>query len=674
MAMKKSLARRSTLLALASLGLMAGAAAQPVSRPTEWKDWGGDSARTHYSALNQITAANVSSLRPVWVWDGGNLGRSWEITPLLIDGLLYISETQSGDIIALEPETGREVWRRKAPVTVGKRIDRRGLAYWGGDGTMKPRIVALWGHVMFGLDLKTGALSADWPATGLDIGLPNPAAGGKISGGVFAASPPIIYKNLIITTAASGFLPPPAQPSDPHANDLRTGKLVWTARLIPGAGEAGGDSWGPDTQSVVGSGAWGILGLDAATGTVYVPTDSGSPDYVGIWRPGENAGTGATVALDAETGKVKWSFQNLHHDIFDLDTNAAPVPVEITKGARKMKVVVQTTKQGMIWILDAATGKPVFPYEERPVEQSRVPGEKSSPTQPFTILPPPLLPATVSRDHLSQLSDRANAECKALWDANKLQDVTPFSPPRPDGAWGIMSIGAIGGVDWGGASIDLDHGYAIANVANMPTMITVTKTEQGVKNNGGLRSASGNVRFADNEGRSCNGGRQGELVAVNLATGEIAWRVPLGSLEDEYGAGARNMGATSIGPTLVTHGGIVFADASDDRFHAYDTRTGKLLWQIRMSASANAGPMTYMGKDGRQYVVVAAGGPGNSRRPSPRENFLYHQTLVAFALPRPGDKELDIVTPYPRRALQPGESMAMDGSGGASLVPAPSKP
>jgi quinoprotein glucose dehydrogenase len=664
------MARNALIASLACFCLTTAAMAQPS---TEWKDWGGDAARTHYSALDQINAVNVSGLKPAWVWDGGQFGRSWEITPLLIDGLLYISENQTGDIIALEPETGRQVWRSKAPVPVG-RLDRRGLAYWAGDGTMKPRIVALWGHTMFGFDLKTGALSADWPAIGLDIGLSNPAAGGRIGGGVFAASPPIIYKNLIITTAATGFLPPPAQPSDPHANDLRTGKLVWTARLIPGANEPGGNAWGPETQNVVGSGAWGILALDAASGTVYVPTDSGSPDYVGIWRPGDNAGTGSTIALDAQTGKVKWRFQNLHHDIFDLDTNAAPAPVEIARNGKRIKVVVQATKQGMIWVLDASTGQPVFPFEERPVAQSQIAGEKSATTQPFTILPPPLLPATVSRDHLSHLSDQANAECKALWDARNLHDVGPFSVPVKDSAWGIMSIGAIGGVDWGGVSIDPERGLAIANIANMPTMITVTRTENGVKGNGGLRSDSGNVRFADNGGRSCNGGRQGELVAVNLASGGIEWRVPLGSLEEEYGAGARDMGATSIGPTLVTRGGIVFAAASDGRFHAYDSRRGKLLWETKMAASANAGPMTYMGKDGRQYVVVAVGGPGNARRPSPRESFLYHQTLVAFALPRPGDKPVDIVTSYPPHALQPGESLAMDGSGGATLVTAPPKP
>src|SRR3954463_5171253 len=152
MAMKNHMARKSLILALASFSLAGAVAAQSVSPATEWKDWGGNAARMHYSTASQITAANVSGLKPAWVWEGGKFGRSWEITPLLIDGLLYISENQTGDIIALEPETGREIWRTKAPVAVGK-IDRRGLAYWGGDGTMKPRIVAIWGHVMFGFEL-----------------------------------------------------------------------------------------------------------------------------------------------------------------------------------------------------------------------------------------------------------------------------------------------------------------------------------------------------------------------------------------------------------------------------------------------------------------------------------------------------------------------------------------
>ena len=627
-----------------------------TGKATDWKDWGGDAARTHFSPLTQITAANVSQLKPAWVWDPGTFGRSWEITPLLIDGLLIVSESGTSDVVALEPESGKEIWRHKAPGEAG-RLDRRGFAYWAGAGKMKPRIVALWGRNMYGLDPKTGEFSTDWPTTGYGIGLPNPAAPEAGGGGVSPASPPIIYKNLIIVSGATGFLPEPAQPADPHAIDLRTGKLVWTTRLIPGPGQPGADSWGRDTQKVVGSGTWGIMALDEKTGTVYMPTDSPSPDLVGIWRPGDNAGADSTFALDAMTGKIIWGFQNHHHDLFDQDTMAPPVPVEITKDGKKVKVIVQTTKQGMMWIIDDKTGKPLYPYEERPVPRSEVPGEKSAPTQPFTLVPPPLAQLTVTRDNLSNLSTHSNADCKAVWDEYGVKGGGPFLPPAKDGAWTVMNTGAIGGIDWGGASIDLDRGYAITNVVNMPTMVQVTDGGDAVKGNNGYRFSSGYKRFSDRDGRTCAGGRHGELVAVNLATGKIVWAVPLGALDVEYGEKAREIGATNIGPSLVTRGGVVFIGAAtDERFHAYDTATGKLLWQTKMSSSSNAGPMTYIGKDGRQYVVIAAGGPGNARRRSATDNFVFHQTLVAFALPKPGEKEIDIVTPYPKRGPRPGDN------------------
>ena len=643
----------ATACASALAASMNSAAAQS-GKTTDWKDWGGDAARTHFSALNQITAANVSRLKPAWVWDPGTFGRSWQITPLLIDGLLIVSESGTSDVVALQPESGREVWRHKAPP--GRSIDRRGFGYWAGDGKMPARIVVLWGLNMYGLIPKTGAFVTDWPTTGYDIGLPNPADASGGGGGVWAASPPIIYKNLIIVSGASGFLPEPAQPADPHAVDLRTGKRVWTARLIPGPGQPGADSWGPGTQKVVGSGTWGIMALDEKTGTVYTPTDSGSPDLVGIWRPGDNIGANSTFAIDALTGKIKWGFQNHHHDIFDQDTMAPPTPVEITKDGRKIKVVVQTTKQGMMWIIDDKTGKPLYPFEERPVPQSEVPGEHSSPTQPFTLFPPPLAQLTIARDNLSTLSSHSNADCKAVWDRNGLKDGGPFLPPAKDGAWTVMNTGAIGGIDWGGASIDLDRGYAVTNVVNMPTMIRVTNGANAVKGNDGYRSSAGYTRFSDSEGRTCAGGRHGELVAVNLATGTIVWNVPLGALDVEYGEHAKDIGATNIGPSLVTRGGVVFIGAAtDDRFHAYDTATGRLLWQTKMSASSNAGPMTYIGNDGRQYVVIAAGGPGNARRRSTTDNFAFHQTLVAFALPKPGSTEIDITTPYPKRDPKPGD-------------------
>jgi quinoprotein glucose dehydrogenase len=664
--MRKATIGAVSLLAMLGVGAMADAQVPVASgAANEWKDWGGDAARTHFSSLNQINAANVATLKPAWVWTANTYGRSWETRPLMVDGMLIISEPGTSDVIALVPETGKQVWRFRAR---GPAVDRRGFAYWPGDGAMRPRIVAIWGRVMHGIDPVTGQASSDWPATGFDLGLPNPANNNAIAGGVQPSTPPVIYKNLIITTGATGFLPTPAQPSDPHAHDLRTGKLVWTARMVPGANEQGGNSWGPETQQVVGSGAWGTLTVDEESGTVYVPTDAGSPDYVGIWRPGDNAGAGSTVALDAETGRVKWRFQNLHHDIFDLDTNAPPVPVTVMRNGKPAKMVVQPTKQGMMWILDANTGKPIFPYEERPVPQSKIPGEKTSPTQPFTILPPPLVDTNIRRDNLTQLSERNNAECKALYDTNKLEDVEAFSPPRPGGAWSMMSIGAIGGVDWGGAAIDRSRGLAIVNVVSQPTMITVTESNLAVRGNGNLRSTTGNVRFMDHDGRSCAGGKHGELVAVSLATGRIAWRVPLGSLEEQFGPQVRAMGTSSIGPPLVTRGGVVFAHSTDDRLHAYDIRNGRLLWQAKMSASSNSGAMTYMGKDGRQYVVIAAGGPGNARRPAPRNNVLYHQTLVAFALPRAGDGLIDLVTPYPTRSPGPGEELVAQGPGGNFII------
>jgi quinoprotein glucose dehydrogenase len=649
--------------ALAASGLIVGAAApDAVVKPTEWKHWGGDPGVSRFSPIDQITAANVARLQPAWVYDTATFGRSWEVTPLLVDGLLYIADPRTTDVVALEPETGKELWRHKPPsgLTGG---DIRGLSYWEGDGSMKPRIIMIWGHNMFGLDPKSGQLSGDWPATGHNIMLPPVGMSCETEsacGGVPQKSPPVIYKNLIILADASGFLPYPVRPADPRAYDLRTGKLTWISRLVPNPGEEGGDSWGPDPRSVAGNGSWGILSLDEKTGTVYVPTDSGSPDLVGIWRPGDNKWANSTVALDAATGKMKWAFQNHRHDIYDYDTMAAPVPVDITRNGQKVPVIVQTTKQGMMWIVDALTGKPIHPFEERPIAQSKIPGEKTAATQLFTLAPPPLGQMSIDREHLSQLSAKSNAECKAVWDEKKLQNSGPYTPPAADGAWTVMQPGAIGGIDWGGASIDPALGYAITNVVNMPTMIQVTKGDGkgGVRGNDGYTFSSGYVRFSDSNGRPCSGGRMGELVAVNIATGAVVWTVPLGTLEDEYGENGKQSGATNIGPSLVTQGGVVFIGAAtDERFHAYDTRTGKLLWQTKMSTSSNAGPMTYIGKDGRQYVVIAAGGPGNARRRSTNENFAFHQTLVAFALPRAGDRPVDIVTAYPKRPALPGENL-----------------
>jgi quinoprotein glucose dehydrogenase len=667
--MGRNIEVRSVKMRNICLGLMATAGAAALAtpgmaataRPTEWKAWGGDSARNHYSPLTQITPANVANLKPAWVYDPGATGRGWENEPLLIDGTLYISDAGSGDVVALEPETGKEIWRFKAT----QRQPRvRGLTYWPGDGKMRPRFVLLRQGRMFGLDIKTGQLVADWPATGINVTLPSTAAaapgaaaGGRGEGGGGAgtnSSPGLIYKNYIILANSGGFRRVPGVPGDPRAYDLRTGELVWRTRLIPAAGEPGGDSWGPETQNVTGGGSWGILSLDEKTGTVYMPTDSAGPDYVGIWRPGDNKWADSTVALDAETGKIKWAFQTHHHDIFDWDSMAAPAVTEINRNGEKIPAVVQTTKLGMMWIFDARNGKPIHGYEERPVAQSNVPGERSSPTQPFTIGPPPLGRMSITRDTLSTLSPEANATCKAQWDAEKMQNAGPFTPPFLEGAT-IYLPGSSGAINWGGATINPDLGYAFTNVTNIPVMTRFGTGGSLAEGNNGYRTVGNFTRFADKYGRPCIDGRHGELVAVELATGKIAWKVPLGTLEDEYGEAGKATGTTNIGPSLATKSGLLFIGATaDERFRAFDARTGKELWTTKMSASGVAGPMTYVGKHGRQYVVIAAGGPGTAAyRTDPQWG--YRQTLVAFALPRPGDKPVDIVGPYPKRMPGPDE-------------------
>ena len=469
----------------------------------------------------------------------------------------------------------------------------------------------------------------------------------------------MIYKNLAIFAGASGFLPAPGEPADPHAIDLRTGKVVWVRAWCPRLAIPMART-GKIPDSVLGSGSWGFLSLDEKTGTVYVPTNSGSPDLVGIWRPGKNTWADSTVALDAMTGKIKWGFQNNYHDIFDMDTMAAPVRIDVQKDGKTVPMVLQTTKQGAVWILNADTGKPVYGWSEKKVPKSKVPGEQSWPTQPF---PDGLSLAQmhIDRDHLTQISAKSNAECKKIWDDNKFHTAEPWQPPDPNG-WTIMTPGGAGGIDWGGLSVNPQTGWAFVNVTNIPTMAMVSQGPEdargAVKGNNGWRFASGYRRFADLNGRPCAPAPYGELVGINLATGKVGWRVPLGDLSDEYGPGAKKYGAPNIGPSLSTAGGLVFlGTTSDDRFHIFDQKTGKELATIKMAASSTAAPLTYVGKDGRQYVVVAAGGPGHARYRSPGDTYVYHETLVAFALPKPGEKPVDIITPFPKRLGHDGDDL-----------------
>jgi quinoprotein glucose dehydrogenase len=600
-------------------------AAPQSSRDGDWQSFAGDPGAQRFSSLTQITKRNVAELQQAWTFDTGS--RDLQATPLVIDGLMYL--TAGSRVLALEPETGQPIWTFDSSGPVSK----RGVAYWPGDATTPARLYSgVRDGRMVALDAKTGRVVPDFGDRGhLDL---KGSIRGDVDGAFMLDSPPVIYKDIVITGGSNGEgSPSTGLYGDIRGWDARSGKRLWSFHTVPRAGEPGVETWeGESWRNRSGTNAWSYMTVDLERGLVFAPTGSPISDFYGADRKGRNLYGNSLIALDATTGKLKWFQQLVHHDIWDWDLPAAPMLLDVTQNGRRVPAVAQTTKMSLLFIFNRETGEPLFGIEERPVPQSDVPGEATWPTQPFPVKPPPLSRTTFdpAKDFYALTPEHA-AYCRELWDTNKMYTKGIYTPPGLEGMM-LTFPSTLGGGNWSGLSHDPSRGLIFTNIMNLGQVARMERRTDAATGAATFeRTTPWNRpigRFWNLETRiPCSAPPFGELLAIDVKTAAIVWRVPLGVFDDLKARGFDNTGTPNMGGTIATAEGLIFVGGTiDKRFRAFDAETGAILWETTLEASAHATPMTYRGKDGRQYVAIAAGGGGILRSEAGSK-------IVAFALP-----------------------------------------
>jgi quinoprotein glucose dehydrogenase len=614
---------RLCLLAAAVTAIGPLQAAPPAG--SEWRNTGNDAGAMRYAPLDQITAANVKTLKVAWTYhmkpvDATRVATS-ETTPLVIAGVMYVGSPY-GRIVALDATSGKELWVYKLPDN--DRPAPRGITYWPGDARHAPEILfgTNTGKLM-AVNVKTGQAAENFGEHGV-VNLRTPEIMRGFDKNYALTSPAAIYKNIVIT---SGSTPeePQSVSGDVRGFDAATGKLAWTFHTVPRKGELGYDTWAPgSTENRSGNNVWNMNTVDDKTGIAYLAIGGPAADRWGGDRHGMNLFGNAVGAVNALTGKYLWHFQTLHHEIWDWDLPTPPMLFDVKKDGKVIPAVAAMNKSAYLFILDRRTGKPIYPVTETPVPASTVTGEQAWPTQPIPSRPGPLARQSfTAATDVTTVTPELNAFCKNLIATHHLHDSVPFSPLTMDSQIARFP-GSGGGAEFGGGAFDPKLGYFIVNTNDMGSI------EQLEKKKGGYwGSTTGPDSFFIDEKNHlmCQTPPWGSLYAVNVNTGDIAWRTTLG-VTDSLPDAVKNTGRPSLGAPLTTAGGLTFIGATDDsRFRAFDTKTGKEIWTYKLDYSAHASPISYRGKDGKQYVAVVATGGSFLRSPAGGDS------VVVFALP-----------------------------------------
>lgn len=602
----------------------------------EWPVYGGDAGGTRYSTLKQINRANVATLREAWTYhtndvsDGKeyNVRSAFEATPLVVDGVLYLV-TAFDRLIALEPETGKELWAFDPKLDKSKPqmlFASRGAALWT-DGKQKRLFYGTLDGQLWGIDAASGKAVDSFGTGGfvdLRAGMMDPNDTRAFGRGYGMTSPPAIYKDVVICGSIVPDTDPQGPNGDVRAFDARTGKLVWRFHTVAQPGEFGAETWDGDAmKGRGGANMWSIPTVDTERGIAFLPLTSPSYDYYGGDRKGAGLFGDSVVAVDALNGKRIWHFQTVHHNLWDYDIPAQPTLVTVLRDGKPVEAVAQVTKTGFTFVFERTTGKPLFDIVEKPVLRSTVPGESTYATQPFPVKPPPFARQSFRAEELTDVTPESRAYCAKLIEGAVFG--TLFTPVGLEPT--VLFPGTNGGANWGGASYDPETHTLYVNSMDVGMITRLVKAPAGSKVPYRSRSVGGS-RFWDKSRYPCQKPPWGHLTAINLDTGEFRWQTVLGVVDALLEKKLPPTGTSNIGGSIVTAGGLVFIGATDDsRFRAFDKDTGKELWTARVPASAHATPMTfYSRKTKKQYVVIAAGG-GN------KYNDKYSDSLVAYSLP-----------------------------------------